>query len=641
MQSNEQFLAKAEAHMNDFEGLYIARGSSSYISTTPEFNMADYQAARPGDTIATNINQIMYQCEQAYHLSSITRSIIEMIADFVVDGLEIIDIKDDRANNFYKTWLKKTELLDKANQGARHCLKSGNFVVQRFLGKATVVNKSEAVQNSIPTPRTGMVPVRYQFYRPSDIELVGGEAGALSSKKIYGLRINHSSWLRYKQGNTEFEKEVINSLPPEVKESLDKNISQFLYPLPADKIFVGHYKKDDHEIWAYPLIYPILQDIQYNVKLQQARISSMNEWCSKLELWQLGDHKEGLLPSKAQAQKLANILNNNVGGGTKTIIWDSMIKYEQFYPPIEQLKDFIPEKSSILLNFGVPEEVAGGVLDKSGGSDSILRLKNMIKKIETCRNAIQSWIEAEISIVRKAMGFKNTPIVRFAYTDLYDDQVIFTLMRELLDRNIISNETMLERMKEIPEVERLRILKQEKQIKSEELPPKAGPFYKPDLQAMQDFELTKIKEMSKNKSDTPPGRPNGVPDSTPRKRAPNRNKSRASLLIFARQAFDHIENTITEAYLGKNGIKDYRSLGSEQKDSLFEMIKVVFANIEPHAELTDKMVIQTAQNIDQSKSDRFFASYADLLNEAPNNLRLSDLKLMLLESYVSTHSESV
>jgi len=199
----------------------------------------------------------------------------------------------------------------------------------------------------------------------------------------------------------------------------------------------------------------------------------------------------------------------------------------------------------------------------------------------------------------------------------------------------------LERMKEIPEVERLRILKQEKQIKSEELPPKAGPFYKPDMKEAQEFELKKIKEMSKNKSDTPPGRPNGVPDSTPRKRAPNRNKSRASLLIFARQAFDHIENTITEAYLGKNGIKDYRSLGSEQKDSLFEMIKVVFANIEPHSELTDKMVIQTAQNIDQSKSDRFFASYADLLNEAPNNLRLSDLKLMLLESYVSTHSESV
>ena len=53
------------------------------------------------------------------------------------------------------------------------------------------------------------------------------------------------------------------------------------------------------------------------------------------------------------------------------------------------------------------------------------------------------------------------------------------MLIQLADRDIISHETVLERFKEVPSVEKMRLRREDKARDSETLPEKAGPFHPP------------------------------------------------------------------------------------------------------------------------------------------------------------------
>ena len=638
------------------------------ISVRTPTSRDNYDFYRPGEKVPTACTQedyrnIMMRCRSAYERVGVIKSVIDMMSEFGAEGVEIVH-PDAEPNNFYKAWQRKVNIEDRAERYLNWLYKSGQAVVRRKYGqiRGSDFNK---LKDAIPSIKDGSgrgrIPIDYVMYDPATIELVGGSVGALSNDKIYALRVPLMLFDGLRSPRNPLEKRVYDALPVEIKDGLQGKTSPetiMLLEIPKDKLFVGYYKKDDSEIWAKSFIYSILDSIYYNDKLKLARVSALDGWYNVIRLWKLGDHTSDtpISPDPEEGNRLANILEANTGGGAIDVIWGSAIALEEFYPPVEKLANFEEDTNNILLGLGVPESLVGGKSSTAASSNaSYLGLKNLIKRLEAGRRSVRMWLESEIDIIQKEMGFRKRPEIRFANSDLHDEATYFNLLLELVDRNILSDETILERINELPEIEKARILKENKDKESKVLPQKAGPYHKPDLEQQQKHELTKIREQGKvDKENTEnssnlqkkvvkrgsSGRPSGKRDTYKRTRSPNKVKaSYAKLAIEGGRIYNAVEEFVRAKYLDMVDIKNTRQLSAAQEQEMDEMKLALFANVEPFTDTADAALVEVLR-AQGGPVDEFFEEYDALLSDAgQETIKNEDKRLLRIQAYARVYEE--
>ena len=186
----------------------------------------------------------------------------------------------------------------------------------------------------------------------------------------------------------------------------------------------------------------------------------MTSFYNSVRLWRLGDHKEEILPDVGSINKLANILENH-SGGTMDIIWDSMIDYEQYFPPVEKLQNFEENYESMLIGLGIHKSLIGGDESPSAAASAFIGLRNVLKRIDAVRRALSGFVQNEIDIVCEELGFQNKPVVKYKLDDLFEQSSYFRLLVDLNDRNIISNRTIVEKVGEMYDIESERLLEEE------------------------------------------------------------------------------------------------------------------------------------------------------------------------------------
>ncbi len=60
-------------------------------------------------------------------------------------------------------------------------------------------------------------------------------------------------------------------------------------PLDPNKTISLHYKKDDHQVWATPMLYALLDDLQQLSRLKLADKAALDGVISHIRLWRLGN----------------------------------------------------------------------------------------------------------------------------------------------------------------------------------------------------------------------------------------------------------------------------------------------------------------------------------------------------------------
>lgn len=645
-------------------GPILASADASNVSARPSYSRAVYEAYRPGEAIPYPKTQeefriVMNMCKYAYDTVGVIRSVIDMMSEFAVSGLEIVH-PDVGPNAWYQAWSRRVDLVDRAERAINWAYKSGQFVIRGKYGTLTNAEIRQMKVMAAVDVKPGYVPLEYILFDPATIELVGGEFGAVAENKLFALRVPFNNNTQLSPKN-ELEKKVFDSIPPDIKNAIQNKMVQngvMLIPLDPDKTYVGYYKKDDTDMWAKSFIYSILPDVLYNQKLKLAKTSGLDGYYNSIRVWGIGDHTQTppIVPPPEAFSKLAGILANSVGGGTADIVWSSDLKVQELYPPVEKIANFQEDIHNILLGLGVPEGLVGGKAEGSAGMTSnYLGLKNMSKRLEAGRRMIVEWLNHEIDIIQKNMGFRKRPIIRFAHSDLYDEKTYTNLMIQLLDRNIISDETVLERFGESKEVEEARIEREQAQRDAGTLPKKAGPFFKPDLEQQQKHEINKIKMQSKvnqennspdnssnvnkriNKVKRPSGRPGGSNDKVKRTRRPNSIKSpRASLILEASRVYEFVESTLKDAILKKYNVNNLRQLTAEQVEELDKAKLIVFPNIVPFSDLNENTVFEALDRADGPIED-FNALYYQSLSDVSDVTPTADhKKLLRIDAYADS-----
>lgn len=619
-------LSSYNAVVNKFEAVQRSKAANNNevvtdVSVRAPFGRSDYEFFHPNEYLPRDFRQIILACRASYMYVGVIRNVIDLMTDFACEDLCLIHT-DPKVQAFFKVWSKKVNLFDVAQEFVRHFLVDGNVVIKRITTKLTVplkrqwesaakVDQKSYVEKSSLEP--GEIPIRYIHLNLLNLLWIGGIAAKIADKQFLTFNVNPNI-LSVLRANKEQAKEILDALPLDIREHI-LNKGPTNIPLDMSKIFVSYNKKDSWEPWATPYLISILKDVKFRDKLRQAEISTLDGFISTIRLWKLGDHKEGFLPNDKVIDKLVNMISSNVGGGSFDIVWDSMIDMEEFYPPVELLgsEKYDQVNKDILIGLGVPDVLLGG--KGANFSNSFIQLKTLVEKLKTVRSKVIDWINTETAIVCRGMGFDSQPRVKFNYNNLQDDSVKQKLIMGLLDRGLISADSVLQLFNEDWDMEVERISEQQKTIKQNKLDVR-NPL--PDPKIMQQQVDQRGQKMNQpNISGQPKndnGRPNFQKDDTKRDQKVTKVKTKSSIAIIkAMDIIDLIDDNIVPVYMDHLGVDNARKLTNDQKREIDNIRLVVLSSIKIADKVDSDFIIKVAENTSNSVNKNIVIE-ADRLN---------------------------
>ena len=650
-------LGKSSAYHRDFLNLEPNR------SVRPQFTKRDYYAFREAERVPNNQKRIIKMCMDAYDKVGIIRNIVDLMGDFGSQGISVVH-SDRTAEKFFKQWFKKVDGKERSERFLNNLYRTGNVIVYR--SNATVTPELNTFMKSVgndikielPNVTRNVIPFRYNFFNPMSVNMKNSGLSLFVGSKRFSISNSVISDV-YKKG--QIPQEILKTLPPAARRSIENGDKEI--PLEPDRLSVHYYKKDDWQVWANPMIYAILDDIIMLEKMRLADLSALDGAISNIRLWTLGSLDHKILPNKAAINKLRDILASNAGGGTMELVWGPELSYTESNSQVYKFlgsEKYNSVLNSIYAGLGVPPTLTGMAGNGGGFTNNFISLKTLVERLQYGRSLLVDFWQKEIEVVRKAMGFRRPAYIQFDQMNLSDDTAEKNLLLQLADRDIISHETILERSKEIPTVEKIRLKREMKDRDRDDSPNKAGPYHNPQ----HDHEIEKIAlnkdllddeyleekglplretiiEENPKKEENPavpkieerdemPSEKNGRPpnsiDTKPRKQRvekPRTAPGLADLIDWSQDSYNKISECVTMAFLKANNKKNLRQV---TKAELFDVEKIKFdvlTNLDLLCEVNDNVIHQHLASASLTPT-----SFKTLLSEKD-----IDINDMSIESY--------
>jgi len=611
-------------------------------SVRPGFTHKDYYAFRPEEAVPTEQRRIIKMCMEAYDKVGIIRNIIDLMGDFGSQGIQIVH-RDKSVEKFYQQWFKSVNGKERSERFLNNLYKCGNVIIYRSYAKVTpqlnnyMKSIASDIKVEVPNADKNVIPWRYNFFNPLTVAMKDGNLSLFMGLKNFSIKADNFLD-KFQSGN----------IPSHVLESLPKNVKQSLLngerdiPLDPERLSVFYYKKDDWRQWANPMIYAILDDIVMLEKMRLADLSALDGAISNIRLWTLGNLEYKILPNKAAINKLRDILASNVGGGTMELVWGPELSFTESSSEVYKFlgsEKYTSVLNSIYAGLGVPPTLTGMATNGGGFTNNFISLKTLVERLQYGRDQLAGFWEKEIEIIRKAMGFRYKAHIQFDQMTLSDEAAEKNLLIQLADRDIISHETLIERFKEIPDIERIR-LKREMEKRDSVGPPKASPFHN----ANQKFELEKMDKQSKiDKQNAPkpiqPPNPNGRPllkqDTNVRKKRVDKPRSKpgvAELLVWSENTMNAISSLIVEPYLNGLNKSNLRQLTKSECKQLENIKLDIFTNINPLSSVSNEDIVSLLKA--NSKTPQDFKKILKTSGISLDKLSLEEYKNSVLGKYI-------
>jgi|688.fasta_scaffold19152_2 hypothetical protein len=605
-------------------------------SVRPTMTRNDYYRFRPEESIPTRQKRIIKMCMDAYDRVGIVRNVIDLMGDFSSQGIDIVH-PNKAIERFYKKWFTQVNGKERSERFLNYLYRSGNVIIKRRTAKINSNKEAELkraagadmdVQSVKYAKRE--IPWAYDFLNPLAVDVLNYYNGMFIGDPKYILNLSKTTYDSFTGANVN-SRDSFSKLPSDVQKQITQGKRQI--PLDKDKIEVFHYKKDDWLIWANPMIYAILDDLVMLEKMKLADLAALDGAISQIRLWRIGSLDHKIIPKRDVINKLRDILASNTGGGTMDLVWGPELDFKESQSQVYKFlgsEKYQPVLTSIYAGLGIPPTLTGAAGSSGGYSNNYVSLKTLIERLEYGRQVLTQFWMKEIEIVQKAMGFRFPAQIRFDSIVLSDEAAAKQLLINLADRDIISHETILERFGEMPEIEKIRIRREEQSRRNDSVTPKkASPYHNPNIrndvakilvtkdgvddEFYEDLDIPKIDipvpaakplggGQSSNPIKTPQGNPQGgrplnKKDSTKRKQKRVLPKSgEATATLWAYNVQKTISDNITPMMLDFYQKKNVRSLTKAEFSQLEYLKLCLLTNIEPFIELTPDTIKELIEN---------------------------------------------
>ena len=703
-------LAKSSESLDEYSGILRSKAAPLYlrtdfsnilpnISSRPGLTRTDYDYFRPQESVPGTLKTIMSRADEIYQKIGLVKNVIDLMGDFSSQGIRISH-PNKRIERFYRNWFKKIKGKDRSERFLNNLYRTGNIVINRQTAKISLKTSEHMYRSSGSVDLTDSmilqeeilvekreIPWKYTFIDPLYVNVVAGALSSFVQQKIYNLTVPPYLRKIINGPRNEQERQIIAKLPPQIIEAAKEKKP---YPLDPNKTIVFHYKKDDWQSWAYPIIYAIMDDITVLEKLKLADIAALDGAISNIRVFKLGNLEHKIAPTKAAAAKLASILQNNVGGGTMDIVWGPDLELVESNSTIHNFLGegkYTPHLNNVYAGLGIPPTLTG-TYGAAGTTNNFISLKTLTQRLQYGRDVLVQFWDQEINMVQKAMGFRYPAKIEFDRMDLSNEDSEKALLIQLADRNVISDELLQKRFGADPDMERVRLNREARDREGNRMVSRLGPFSdieddmkkivlqlgmvapsevglellekKKNEKTLLDIknaqEMKKIKETPEKTvlpTGIPPtkdvpgkGRPVNKKDSQKRKVKKFAPQTGASLILWASQAQEKISEYLNPSLLEFYNKKNMRSLSQEEyKETENFKTKILFL-LSPFVDLTQEIISGVVANIDDHPElhilyNRFIKTLSSSFDRPMVAEEYKQAKSYFYSSAYSTEDESL
>jgi hypothetical protein len=408
------------------------------------------------------------------------------------------------------------------------------------------------------------------------------------------------------------------------------------------------------------MIYAIMDDIIVLEKLKLADMAALDGAISNIRIFKLGSLEHKIAPTKAATAKLAQILGNNVGGGTMDLVWGPDIELLESNTNVHNFLGegkYTPHLNSVYAGLGIPPTLTG-TYGAAGTTNNFISLKTLTQRLQYGRDLITEFWEKEMAIVQKAMGFKYPAKIEFDRMDLSNEEAEKSLLIQLADRNLVSDELLQKRFGFDPEMEKVRLNREQRERQSNRMIKKSGPWHDPQIEnslkkiALQSGAATPsqvglsldkkkngektVLELRQSMMTKPPtglakdspeslpgqpeqGRPRNSKDTQQRKEKTFKPRTGASLAIWAANAQEKIAEIINPIMLEFYDKKNVRSLSNEQTLELEQIKTKVLFDLKPFSQIDHESIKHSLHNLNNNNNKEYF-TYQNYIKQISNDL---------------------
>ncbi len=664
---------------NDFAertvGLFNRGPTNIGNSTTikGDYTRSDYNSYRSNYyDVYKNRKALLETANLSYRKVGIIKNVIDLMSDFGCKGIKLSH-KVPSVERFYREWFKKVEGIDRSERFLSCLYRLGCVII--YITEADISKETVDNMKKISASQKKSIPLKYTMLNPTTIEVIGENLGILSSNPIYVLNMTNMTKTvlndyMLKKDKDEILKTIVKNLPQDIKDAYGSKKNYV--PLKNEFLHVYNYRKDDWQPWGSPITECIFDDLEVLEKLKLADISALDGAISNIRLWRIGrltdNPQTTILPTKEIIDKLRNILSNNISGGTLDLVWGPELDFKESTTSVHNFlgeEKYRPTIDSIYDGLGIPSPLRSSSTGSS--SNNYISLKTLVERLQYGRNLLLDFWNKEVKKVQKTLGFAEPAVVEFDNMVLTDEAAINQLLINLVDRDIIDQDSVLERFNFNPKIVKSKLKREVKQ-RGDKIPHKISPFSQHeqemkkvalsggavtpsevglDLEEKKEGqksrqELTNEVILEKNKS-MMSGRPKNITETSKRKKKTTNNQVRikgSSIYFWANSAQKKIHDILLKGLDSIFEKKSLRELSTEEADTFEKLKRKALFNMQAFSDVNEESIIQSlAKNTNNVYENSIKFLSLELQKSLNRDLTLEEVRQVSAIVYASYQEE--
>ena len=424
----------------------------SYAQYEGYENIRDGMLPYDFTTEGVNIKEAVLLCQKAYANVSIFRNAVDIMAEFANSDL-YLEGGTKASRDFINKWFQKIYIWKITDQFFREYYKSGNVFIYRLDGKFNQddFQKFSLIYGSKIKP--GHIPLRYIFLNPFDI--VSDRAAAFYSG-MYKKVLSDFELEKLKNPKTDEDLEIFSALPEETRELIKSGSwhERGVYiPLESEKLSYSFYKKQDYEPFAIPFGFPVLSDINWKLELKKIDKAICRTIENVILLITMGNtpDKGGINPHNMKAMQQL-FTNESVG---RVLVSDYTTNAEFVIPDLNKVVG--PDKYKIV-NEDIKEGLQNVIVGQERYASTMVKAEIFLERLKEARSAfLHDFLQPQVKMICKSLGFRKYPIVKFSEIDLKDELQMHRVTTRLMELGVLTPKEGLKAIKSgiYPETENM------------------------------------------------------------------------------------------------------------------------------------------------------------------------------------------
>lgn len=370
----------------------------------------------------------------SYFNVSIVRNTLNLLQDFSISPLHI-KTSNKTVKSFFTKWFETIGLNNFMAQFFLEYYRSGNVFIYKFNGRIDD-DKFAAMKTAFSGAKSPQLPIRYIILNPMQVYLQVGPA----FNYTYSKMLSTYELQRLRDPQTPEDIQVLKSFPPEIQKQIKTYAAQpYVYvPLDTERLYYCFYRKQDYEPLAIPMIFPVLNDIEYKLELKKMDMSLARQMEQAFLLVTNGGPKtkEDAGTDPRVLANLNRIFQNQTIG--RVLVADYSTKATWTNP---DLKDLLGSDKYAQVDKDIHEGLQYMFFGNEKFANSTVKARIFAESLrEGRRILLDNFLRPEVKKVCEALGFKNVPTLEFEDIDLSDQAAMQRLIVQMAQLGLLDDQ---------------------------------------------------------------------------------------------------------------------------------------------------------------------------------------------------------